>query len=221
MDKFEIVLRHKATPEDSFERNHDFFIKEISKLSPPWDLATLEPLPEIGDNLSLTVSLNKVLGRGLNGGITYTYRGSEYIRDNAQHDDHLFIEFSPQKIDFGFIVSVFSSYVSAFDCYRATINNRSTARSDWQNIAQKCEDSGKDVNGRDGIYRINAINYFDRELCLRSFSLSPEQIIERLEGKVESVSLLHDGVFLVYSSKLLERGELENIDSEIRLLLKS
>jgi len=99
------------------------------------------------------------------------------------------------------------------------VHNWSITRSDWPQVVELCNSTGKDVNGRDGVYRINAVNYYDRELCQRAFNLSPEQIVERLDGKVESVSLLSDGVMLIYSSKLLERDELEKIDAKVKALL--
>ena len=219
MDKLKIEFRRRALPSESINDSHYSFLEGVSELDSPWNLGKLETLADIGSDLTLSVSLNKALGRGLKGDLVYTYRGSEYIRDTAQYDDNIFIEFSPDKISLETIINILRVYVPAFNCYKVVVHNWAIVRTDWPSIVERCEDSGKDVNGRDGVYRINAINYFDRELCQRAFNLSPEQIIERLDGKVESVSLLHDGVLLIYSSKYLERDKLEKIDSEIRPLL--
>ncbi len=219
MDKYKIELRHRAQPNEAFDEKHKRFIEKISGLDAPWNLDGLEPLPDIGSELLVTISLDKVLGKGVTGHLTYMYRSTDYLEDNAQYDDNLFIEFNAGKINLEEVVNVFPAYVSAFNCYRATVHNWSITRSDWPKVVEECNNTGKDVNGRDGIYRINAINYFDEELCQRAFGLSPEKIVDRLNGKVESVSLLSDGVFLVYSSQIIDKSEHEKIDKEIKSLL--
>ena len=219
MDKYKIELRHRAQPDEPFEEKHKKFIEEVSELDSPWNLEGLEPLPDIGAELLVTVSLDKVFGKGVKGRLTYMYRNNDYLEDNAQYDDNLFIEFNAGKINLEDVVKILPYYVSAFGCYRATVHNWSITRSDWPKVVEGCNDTGKDVNGRDGVYRINAINYFDGDLCQSAFGLSPEDIVNRLNGKVELVSLLNDGVFLVYSSQILERSEHEKIDHEIKTLL--
>jgi hypothetical protein len=219
MDKYKIELRHRAQSNEPYEEKHKKFMEAISRLGRPWNLVGLEALPDIGSELLVTVSLDKVLGAGIKGRLTYMYRSEEYLEDNAQYDDNLFIEFNSGKIDLEDVVNVLPVYISSFGCYRATVHNWGITRSDWPKIVEECNSTGKDVNGRDGVYRINAINYFDRELCKRAFSLSPEEIVKRLTGKVESVSLLGDGVFLIYSSQPLKREEHEKIDREIKTLL--
>lgn len=219
MCDFEFEFRHRSTPNESLNDRHANFINVISKLNIPWNLKELKALPDIGSDLTLTLSLSGVLGKGINGKLVYIYKGYEYLQDNAQYDDNIFIEFNLNKVDVETIINIFKVYIVAFDCYRASVNNIDVSSEDWDGIVEECNSTGKDVNGRDGIYRINAINFFDRELCLRAFNLSPEQIIERLEGDVESVSLLHDGVLLIDRSNFLESDEFEKIDSKIRSLL--
>lgn len=221
MDKYKIELRHRAQSNESFEEKHKTFMEAISELGRPWCLAGLGSLPDIGSELLVTVSLDKVLGAGIKGRLTYMYRNEKYLEDNAQYDDSLFIEFNSGKIIFEDVVKVLPVYISSFGCYRATVHHWGVTRSDWPKVVEECNSTGKDVNGRDGVYRINAINYFDRELCKRAFNLSPEDIVMRLTGKVESVSVLSDGVFLVFSSQPLKREEHEKIDSEIKTLLIS
>lgn len=219
MDKYKLELRHRARPGEVFSERHEAFLKEISRLGFPWNLVGSGPLPDIGSELIVSLSLDKVLGSGIKGRITYVYRGLSCIEDSAQYDDSIFIEFYGDKVSSSDLIKILPVYIQAFDCYRATIHNWSITRSDWPKVVDACNGTGKDVNGRDGVYRINAINYFDRELCHRAFGLSPEQIVKRLDGKVESVSLLNDGVFIIYCSRPMSREEHENINAEVRALL--
>ncbi|MCZ4371319.1 hypothetical protein O4H50_05910 [Vibrio diazotrophicus] len=220
MVKLNLELRHRAKPNESYDEKHTRFLESIADLGTPWNLEGLMPLPDIGSELVISVSLDKILGAGVKGNITYKYRSEKYLEDNAQFDDHIQIDFNEGKISLNEIIRILKSYIPAFDCYRATLRNWNITKSDWAKIVEESNNTGKDVNGRDGVYRINPINYFDRELCLRAFGLSPEQITQRLEGKVESVSLLHDGVLLIYSTLPVEQGNFDNIDEEVKRLLQ-
>ena len=76
------------------------------------------------------------------------------------------------------IARVFPQYIKAFGAYRAALHDWSVTRSDWPMVVAACEATKKDVNGRDGVFRINAANYFDRELCSRAFGKSPKEILD-------------------------------------------
>ena len=219
MDKYKIELRHRALPNESFEARHKKFMQAISELERPWNLEGLGALPDIGAELLVSMSLDKVSPAGVKGRLTYVYRSEMYLEDTAQYDDNLFFEFNSGEIDLKNVVKILPAYIAGFGCYRAAVHNWAITKSDWLKVVEECNSTGRDVNGRDGVYRINAINYFDRELCKRAFGLSPEEVVERLTGKVESVSLLSDGVFLVYSSQAMKREEHEKIDCEIKKLL--
>lgn len=219
MSKLKLELRHRAQLNEAYDEKHAKFINNITELESPWCLDKAFSLPDMGGELLVSFPLSKIFGRGVNGRITYVCRSEEYLEDNAQYDDHIQIEFNDGRFDLGEVIKVLQVYIPAFDCYRATVHNWDITRSDWPKVVEECNSSGKDINGRDGVYRINAINYFDRELCLRAFSLSPEQIIQRLDGKVEFVSLFNDGLFLIYSSQLLEKNVFLNIDKEIKQII--
>jgi len=223
VSKYEIELRYRAIVSESIECCHNRFMAGLEKIPVPWGLKEADvqiQLPDIGDDLLSVCDLSSALGNGIKGHSVYVLRSADYLQDKAQYDDNVAIKFDPKKINFNYLVEeIFPLYIKAFLPYRATIQSSDIANADWPEIADKCNSTEKDVNGRDGVYRINAVNYYDRELCQRAFDLSPEQIIERLDGKVESVSLLLDGVMLIYSSKLLERDELEKIDAEVKALL--
>lgn len=220
--KFVLELRHRPKLSDDIKERHKRFVDLQSEVGAPWGIpcdGSVTPLDMSGE-LSSIVDLDGVLGLGLKGDIIYQFRGEEYLRDIAQYDDSLAIEFNPKKIDYvNLVKNVFPILVKAFECYRATIYEKKIARSDWREIVKLSRSTGKDVNGRDGVYRVNAVNFYDNELCRRAFGLSPDQVIHRLRGKVEHVSLLLDGVLLIISSAILENDKLANIDSEVKTML--
>lgn len=217
-EPYEITFRHRADPNESVASRHATLIKALNEFPPPWGYHPNQA-PGVTVNTAELVSvlqLKELSSRGLRSYISYPLRSRDYLRDDAQFDDVLVIEFKPAEADLSYFVeTVLPRYIEAFDCYRATVANRAVAREDWSTIVEQVNATGKDVNGRDGVYRINEINFFDRELCRRSFGLKPEQITERLQGQVERVSLFRDGVLLVCSSTLLSSEDLDKVGDEI------
>ena len=217
MSKYKIGLRHRAQPDETIPERHGRFLDRIAWLGSPWNLSGIGSLPAIGAEFLVSLSFGDIFGSGIKGRLTYVYRSADYLEDNAQYDDSLFIEFKAGDMELDEIVEVLPVFVEAFDAYRATLHNWNVTRSD--DLVAACRKTGKELNGRDGVYRINTINYFDRELCSRAFGLTPEQLVARLEGKVQLVSMIHDGVFMVYGSREMDARDFQGVDSYVRSLL--
>jgi hypothetical protein len=219
--KYILDLRSRPKLTEDIDSKHAAFIEECKSLPSPWSLNKGEiSVSDIKGELSAIADISQVLGKGFNGEIVYQLRSESYLRDAAQFDDNLGIEFNPKKIEFSILVNqVLPILIDAFDCYRATIYEKTIARRDWREIVKHCRDSGSDVNGRDGVFRINAVNYFDRELCLRAFGLSPEEIESKLTGNVEKVEIIGDGVYILVTSDVLNSEEIEQLDSNIKAFL--
>jgi hypothetical protein len=214
MATYKFEFRHRANASEAIDKRHESFISDIAGLAPPWNLAELSALPDIGAELLVTVSLDKFLPKGVKGRLTYMLRNEKYLKDDAQYDDTLFIEFNPEKIDLqDFTSGVFTTYIKAFKCYRATLHDWSITRSDWPVVVEVGERLGKDINGRDGIYRINPIHYFDETLCQREFGLSAGEISKLLKNQAETATEFESGLLLILDTHLLssdewkERGE--------------
>jgi hypothetical protein len=215
-----IQLRYRARADESIDERHTVVMSKLASIPKPWGLEGSDPVPvpDIGDGLAVQVEFAPDPSNDIGGYISYLFRSDAYLKDHAQYDDLMIVEFDPEKVDFAYVAqTVFPAYVHAFGAYRATIIiDEDLALDDWDVICAKNRETGFDVNGRDGVFRITPVNYFDRELCHRAFGLSPKEIFERLDGKVELVQLLEDGILLIASSKLLSRQEIELIDESIR-----
>ena len=219
MNEYCLDLRHRPRVQESIAEKHKIFCNTLKEFDFPWGYKG-HSVPNIDvkkPKIVYVVKLKELSPRGLRSYLTYSLRSDQYLRDVAEHDDGVIIEFKPKDLDLSFFVKeVFPRYIESFDCYRASVINRELSRDDWTAVSEKMNSTGKDVDGRDGVYRVNEINFYDRELCKRAFSLTPEKIVERLEGKVESVYLFHDGVVLIYSSTLLPIDQLEEVDGKVR-----
>jgi hypothetical protein len=223
--QYHFGLRHRATLEEKIGDRHSRLIAKLRELAPPWGIPSTyvaeEPVVAPG-NLSVRVQLKGILGSPIKGYVAYPLRKDTYLdADNAQFDDILIIEFAPSKIDYGdFVRTVFPRYVDAFDAYRAVVKEESTVAEDWPEIVQRVRASGKDIDGRDGVHRISAVNYYDSLLCQRAFGRSPAQIVARLKGAVEDVVEFRNGVLLVVDSNVLPKDALWKIDRRVRDLLE-
>lgn len=220
MTKHKLEFRHRPKFSESIEKRHKNFLEKLSDLGTPWDLAGALELPDIEGELVVSVPLDKWLPKGVKGRVSYALRSEKYLEDDAQFDDSLFVEFSNAKIDYSDLLKrIFPVYADAFGAYRAALHDWSVTRSDWPAVVAACDATKKDVNGRDGVFRINAANYFDKELCLRAFGKSPQQIVNCLKGHVEDISELAGGVLIIVSYTPLSTSEITTTGERLKKLL--
>lgn len=220
MTSYKLEFRHRPKFSEPIEERHKKFVEKLSGLGKPWDLAGAVEVPDIEGELVFSFSLNKLLPNGIKGRIAYSFRSEKYLDDDAQFDDSLYIEFSNAKVDYSDLLKrIFPAYTDAFGAYRAALHDWSITRSDWPAVVAACDATKKDVNGRDGVFRINAANYFDEELCLRAFGKSPQEIINCLNGHVEEVSELGGGVLIVLSYTPLSTSGITTAGERLREIL--
>lgn len=220
MTKHKLEFRHRPKFSESIEKRHKNFLEKLSGLGTPWDLDGALELPDIEGELVVSVPLDKWLPKGVKGRISYALRNEKYLEDDAQFDDSLFVEFSNAKVDYSDLLKrIFPAYADAFGAYRAALHDWSVTRSDWPAVVAACDATKKDVNGRDGVFRINAANYFDKELCLRAFGKTPQQVVSCLQGHVEEVSELAGGALIVVSYTPLSTSEITTAGERLKELL--
>jgi hypothetical protein len=220
MTKYKLEFRHRPDCAEPIREKHSRFLAQLAGLGAPWSLVDTIELPDIEDELVVSVSLDKLLPSGVKGRISYALRNQHYLEDDAQFDDTLFIEFAGGKVDCPDLIKrVFPQYIKAFGAYRAALHDWRVTRSDWPMVVAACEATKKDVNGRDGVFRINAANYFDRELCSRAFGKSPKQIVDCLSNHVESVSEFDDGVLIVVRYSPMSANELTEVSKGLEEIL--
>ena len=224
---YELDLRHRAAANEPIREGHDKFMQAMARYAPPWGLKGLE-IPPARDvapgDLSALVPLPGLSPKGEMSSVKYPFRGERYLADNARFDDHAIIVFKPAGVAERLrelFDEVLPAYVEAFACYKATLYDSDIRQTDWKHVVELCASTGKDVDGRDGVYRIHSAHFWDRELCGRAFGLAPEKIVESVQGKVEKGLALGDGVLLVCNSGIpLPRYEYEKMQARIKPLLK-
>jgi len=220
MTKYKLEFRHRPNFSESIEDRHNTFLRAVSDLGVPWGLSDSLKVPPIGSELVTSASLDKLLPVGVKGRISYALRDQKYLEDDAQFDDTLFIEFTASKVDYSDLLKVvFPRYIKAFGSYRSALHDWSVTRSDWPLVVEACEATKKDVNGRDGVFRINAANYFDKELCFRAFGKGPRELVDLICDYVEEVREFEDGVLIVISYNPLSANELLSAGDRLKSLV--
>lgn len=141
--------------------------------------------------------------------------------DHGMFDDVLTITVPRSRRLYSvFVKDLFIRIVDAFDAYRAGVSvDEDLELSDFDEIVELSERTGKDVDGRDGVFRIGPANAFDEELCMRAFRLRAEEVVRKVQPHVEIARLVKGKACFVVTSNLLERSEVLAIDQKFKLLL--
>ncbi len=227
--KIKIMLRRRSDPHEPIEMVHDQIMEGLCALGLPWWQPDAHPpAPDCGADLAAYLDVSPLLGPFepdvLRATIDYVYRSAEYDEDDAELDDRMLLYLDAatvSKAAYRELALVgFPGYVRAFRPYRGHVmTDVDLSIHEWRETSEIWRETGTHVTGRDNIWRIEPVAYFDRELCRRAFSLSPEDIVSRLSGKVERVEIIGDGVLIIATSAIVDRDELLAIDARIRAWL--
>jgi hypothetical protein len=74
MTTHKLEFRHRPKFSEPIEKRHEIFLEKLSGLGKPWDLAGAVEVPDIEGELVISVSLDKVLPKGIKGRIVYSLR---------------------------------------------------------------------------------------------------------------------------------------------------
>jgi hypothetical protein len=140
------------------------------------------------------------------------------LRDHASHDDSVVIEFDSRKVEWKqFIDAGLVGYVRAMDAYLARVYRWDAAPEEHELKVSASRSSGKNLDGRDGLFRFGPASFMDRELCRRGCNgMTPEQIVRQLIGTVPEVRLLNDGVLIVSADHFPQQSDVIAMDRIIR-----
>lgn len=210
--KYNLEIRAVALQSQSIEEKHNAFLSGLVGIPAPWGIDQVRPAPDPGSGLSATLKVAKLFGKGLRGDLVYQFRRP--FRDDASQDDYLNMVFDPGKVNYQELVyTVLLRYVVAFGGYYAEISDDEFIFMDFDQRRQM------GVDKRHAVYRIPPVCYLHRDLCIRALGMSPEKVVAQLKGKVEDVQEIHDGVFIVLTSKVLPTAEMDTLCWEAKSYL--
>jgi hypothetical protein len=172
-----------------------------------------------GTGESATLDLRKSLGVGLKGQqIVYAARLAGYLkRDVAQSDDFLLLRLDTETADYKrFCSETLPRLIEIFQPYRAALETDEAVNlSDWKIVCDQSRETGRDIDGRDSVFRIWPVSFFDDLLCRRSFGIGAEEVAARAAPECERAEVLNGGAYLLVSSDLVVGAALNDLNARV------
>jgi hypothetical protein len=169
-----------------------------------------------------SLDLRKALRDGLSGQLIYMARFPGYLsKDVARADDTLRIRLNTDKIHYAtFCTETLPRLIAIFGSYRGYMETDAQVRAaDWQVVRQQSRQSGRNVDGRDGIFRVWPVCWFDDVLSRRAFGIDVPEAIRRVAPECERAEIVADCAFLIVTSAIVTGSSLDMIDTRIRARL--
>ncbi|MBI2253539.1 MAG: hypothetical protein HYU58_02850 [Proteobacteria bacterium] len=205
---FRFYMHHRANHDVSIETRHAGFALRMMKLPRPlgWAGLNVPPAPDCGDELGASFEIVYPVA-GLELDCRYVYRGETYkYEDEAFYDDKAWISLTPKspQIDYRKMLHVhLAGATVAFEAYAAhgyfgayVVKYEGLHAAELRALHDRPD---VDINGRNNIFTLNVVQYWDAELCQRALGYGRDEVIKRLTGKVPLVQPLMDGVYVVFN----------------------
>jgi len=204
----DFYMHFRARQEESIEERHDAFANNMLNLPAPlgWRGLKIPPAPDCGEYLGASFDIDYPV-RGLELQGRYVFRGETYeYEDEATYDDKVWITFPTQSQNLDYREMLHQHLAQAMEAFGGY-----SAHGYFNGYVVKYEDlhgaeiqalrnrPGVDVNGRNNIFTLNVVQYWDAELCQRALGYGRDEVIKRLTGKVPLVRPLMDGVYVVFN----------------------
>lgn len=218
--QIEARFRRRVAASESISEINNELLNNLAEIKGLWSegKSIEDSYFDPGTGESAATDLSTCLASGMKGAISYASRLTASVVDKAISDDSFILKFNSNEVDFQWFSSqIFPEVVNAFYPYRATIvTDLNQDMDEFEDIIEESQRTGKDVDGRDTVYRINSVNYFDNLMCTRAFGINADEVIERLSNSIEKAEKIFDGVLLVVTSKLITGDELRELDGSVR-----
>ena len=215
-----VIMRRRAAMEEAVSELNKKFVEELATLAGFWAIGNQagDAIFDPGVGEAATLDMRKSLAPGLSGQIVYAPRIDGYLsRDNAQSDDYIKLRLNSDLLNYEkFCEQIFPRLIDIFQPYRGGIETDSdVAMADWDIICEQSLATERDIDGRDSVFRIWPVVYFDNRLCQRSFGCSAEEVIERISGECQRAELRNGGAFLIVTTNLVTGDALDEINSRV------
>jgi hypothetical protein len=218
---FEIMLRRRAALDELVSELNRKLVESFVVLSGFWAEGrhASDAAFSAGTGESATLDLRNSLTTGLKGQqILYAPRLAVYLdMDIAQSDDFLLFRLDTEKVNYQeFYSRTLPQLIDIFGPYRAMVEtDKGVRRADWKVICDRSRETGRDIDGRDSVFRIWPVNFFDDLLCRRNFGIGAEEVVRRASPECERAEVLNGGAFLLVTSDLVVGAALNDLNARV------
>jgi hypothetical protein len=220
----DVMIRRRARLDEPIPELNARFLEQFVAVPGFWgEGKTAADAPfELGETGSL--DLRKALRDGLSGQVVYMARFAGYLsKDVSRADDYLRIRLDTDKIDYAsFCGETLPRLITIFGSFRGYVGTDAKVRAaDWEIVRQQSRKTGRDVDGRDGIFRIWPVCWFDGELSRRAFGISAEEAVRRVAPECERAEAIAGCAFLIVTSAVVVGPNLDVLDARIKSRLNA
>jgi hypothetical protein len=166
-----------------------------------------------------SLDLRKSLRDGLSGQVVYMPRFAGYLsKDESKADDTLRIRLDTDKVDYAaFCAETLPRLITIFESYRGYVETDPKVRAaDWEMVRQQSRKTGRNIDGRDSIFRVWPVCWFDLELSRRAFGITAEEAVRRASPECERAELVAGCAFLMVTSAIVVGANLDVVDARIK-----
>ena len=200
------VLRRRPSLDESIPELNRQLTESLSHLPNFWAAEKAASDAPLEFSESGLLDLRRALRLGLAGQIRYCARFAGYVSlDAGVSDDFLKFYMNTEKVDYAsFCFEALPDIINIFTPYRVEVNtNTDVVMADWEITRELSRETGKNLSGRDLMYRIWPVCYIDDLLCQRSFGIGAEEVVRRAAPECERATLLCGGAFLIVTSEIV------------------
>jgi hypothetical protein len=208
---WELTVRRKPSGDPG--KVHARLLDTLAALPSPWKLQA--PARALPRDAAATTTLRGTFGLGMSASATYLFRSDRHP-DTARFDDVFVFAFDPTRVDLAPLGEVvLPALVTALNAYRASLSDRALLAQDAAAIEAKMRQTGVDLDGRHGIFRLSPLAYYDELLVEAELKLPGREFARRAPGWVRS---FHRGVLVGMPLEPARRGQFESADEALRAL---
>ena len=215
----DFMLRRRANLDEPSPELNAKFVEQFAAIPGFWGAgktAGVAPFEFTGESASL--DLRTVLVDGLAGQIMYRARFAGYLsRDIAQSDDFISLRLITGEADYTrFCSATLPRLIEIFKPYRAAAHtDEAVMLADFDITRVQSQETGRNIDGRDSVYRIWPVCFFDDLLCRRAFGISVAEVAARAAPECERAEVLHGGAFLLVTSEVIVGPDLDALNARV------
>jgi hypothetical protein len=219
----DIMIRRRAKLEEQIPALNARLLEQFMALPGFWGEGKTAADAPFTQGETGSLDLRKALGSGLSGQVVYMARFAGYLsKDVSKADDTIHLRLDTEKTDYAaFCTETLPRLVEIFGAYRGHADTDQKVRAaDWELVRQESRKSTRNIDGRDSVYRIWPICWFDDELCRRAFDIGAEEAVRRVAPECERAELVGSCAFLTVTSAIVTGANLDVIDRRIKARLR-
>ncbi len=216
MKHWTLQIRRKPSENEDVSVVHDMVVRALTVPGEPWNLSMSVPrTARVQSGEVVAVCQMRFDNPAISGWASYPFRGRPYLQDKGKHDDLIVLEIDSDRIDLSSVGDrAIPHLVTTISPYRAALVHNETSQKDWKDIKAKMVESGRDVNGRHGVWRFVPSMFIEKTLFEAELGVKMETFLAN--DSSGDCRFLHGGVFINRTKDLKDLNRYLQFDSRFR-----